>query len=584
MIPEDTTSESEINRELIYAKFKSYASEKFQEAVIVDYDYDEFLSNVNRHFKLNLPLNLSEYFIHINYAALFWLSNHPAVISTGDLAKTDKPDTILANRQNNEIAEIKKFYSNWLYQKNEKEKQYFALSTINQIEKESKNKDYIKNLLHSTILAYEKSLNSPDKAIQLLYKTKDSLDTSVIVNPDLRQELSYLINLFIGFIFFKEGAINEADIKFQEALNNKPSGITGIFYSALSQILLGNKNKALDKLLGLIKADKNRFAYAIKNNNIGLFSYFLSTAYVYNVFNQREFATLLNDLDFSLRTFISPDQTSMEILSDRLENLSTLPVSDFYNEDITKSINFLERYLDLYKSNNNFLLTCLTEYLAEKLNILFSNIIENIKTHYFAKAKEMLLIYEEEIEKANAAIKMFHREMEDAKLKAQKKVEDRIKLSEKEAEEAIAGVEAKINNLENDTKYNPGTSFNSAMLYNIIISLIVFIIGGFGSGLGGNGESSDALNSIFATIIMNGIKWGGITFIIGIIVSFFTATSAIWERTNEKNRLVKQIGVIKIYKEKEIEEIRFEQERCLKSYELNMGNRIQTMEKQFKEL
>ncbi len=462
--------------------------------------------------------------------------------------------------------------------KNEKEKQYFALSTINLVEKEASGKEYVKQFMYATILAYEKSINSPEKAVQVLYKIKENIENSGGLNPDLKRELLYFNFLFLGFIYLKEGALNEADQKFYDALNTKPSGITAMFYCAKSQLELGNHGKALELISGLINFDKTRFSFAIKNNNIVMFNYFLSCAVTYNIFGDENFAVLLNDLDFMLKTFVSQDSTNIDVINERLEALNELPIKEFFDEDAVKNIKFLEKYLELFKTNKNFMLLCVTQYLAEKLNLTVSKIIENIKKHYFDKAKESLEVYTEEIEKNTHTIRLLQRELEDNKLKAGKKMEERIKLSETEALDKVTQIEKRIDTLDNDHKFNPGAAFNTAMIYNIIISLIIFIIGGFGTGLGSNDGNTDSFNGILTTIIINGTKWGGIAFLLGLIASFVSATSTIWERSNEKNRLIKQIGLVKIIKDREIEGVKSEHDKYIKQFEKNFTDRIRTLE------
>ncbi len=578
MFPEDFNTEAELGKELTMARFNSFAMEKFQDMLNADTGMEDFLRNTSRHYSLNLPIDINEYLVNENAVTYLWLSGHPALTAAEELFKLDKPDTITLIKQNNSLAEVKKFYSNWLLQKNEKEKQYFALSTINQIEKESNSKEFVKQFMYATILAYEKSINSPEKAVQVLYKNKENIENAGGINPDLKRELLYFANLFLGFIYLKEGAINEADQKFYEALNVKPSGITAMYYCAKSQLILGNHGKALELISGLINFDKTRFNYAIKNNNLVVFNYFLTCAVTYNIFSDSSFAVLLNDLDFMLKTFVSPESTGIEVINERLESLNELPIKEFFDDDAQKNIKFLEKYLEYYKNNRNFLLLCVTQYLAEKLNNTVSRIIENIKKHYFDKAKEALALYSDEIEKNTHTIRLLQRELEDNKLKAGKKMEERIKLSESESADKIAAIEKRIEHLDNDHKFNPGAAFNTAMIYNIIISLIIFIIGGFGTGLGSHDGTGDAFNGIFTTIIINGTKWGGIAFLLGLIASFVSATSTIWERSNEKNRLIKQIGLTKIVKEKEIEAIKAEHDKYITQFDKNFNDRIRILE------
>jgi len=578
MLPDDIGLNSELNKELLNARFKSFSLEKFQDFLYINNDFEEFVRTSSRHFSLKLPAVINEFFISHKTAPYLWLTNHPSLIESEDRLKLDKGDSIQAAKFNSSLTEIKKFYANWILQKNEKEKQYFALSTINAIEKESANKDYLKNFLYSTLLAYEQSINSPEKSIQLLYKSKEIIDNNITINFELRADLNYLINLYLGFIFLKDDAVNEANQKFSEALEHKPNGISASFYYADTQLKLGNQGKAVENLAKILAFDKNRFEYAVKHNNIGLFNYFLTNAVSYNIFNNNDFAVLVNDLDFLLKTYLSPESTGLDKISNHIESFYDLPVKDFYDEEIDKNLKFIEKFIELYKDNKNFFLNYVNEYLAEKLNGILTKTAENIRKHYFDKAQEILVVYTDEIEKNQLTIKMLQRELDDTKLKAGKRLEEAIKFIEKESADNIAAIENKIEKMDGDSKFNPSAAFNSAMIYNIIISLIIFIIGGFGTGLTSSEANTDSFNSILMTIIVNGGKWGGITFIIGFIASLFTATSAIWERSNEKSRLIKQISVVSLYKEKDLEQVKNEHQKHIKTFEKNFGDRIRQLE------
>ncbi len=572
------TMEEELNKELIFAKFKSFSSEKFQDFIYQSLDFEVFLKNSTRHFSLNLPLAINEYFISAEMAPYIWLSDHPVIIASVEGIKIDKDEPQVNNKSNSSLTEIIKFYANWIFQKNEKEKQYFALSTINLIEKDTNNKEYLKFFIYATILAYEKTLNAPERSIQLLYKCKEIIDTTITISPDLRKELIYLVNLYLGFIFLKDGAVPEANQKFIDALVSKPKGVTASFYYAVTQMKLGNHGKAIDLLTEIINFDKSRFVYAIKNNNIGLFNYFFTNAVTYFIFLEREFSYLLNDLDFILKTAVSPESTSVQKISNHLESLETLPVKDYYDDEILKNLKFVEKFIEYYKENRNYFISCIGEVLAEKFNFVATKTSENIKNFYYEKAKNILFVYNDEIEKSNSNIKILQRELEGTKLKAGKRLEEKIQFLEKAAADNIANYEKRIEKMDEDTKFNPGSAFNSAMVYNIIISLVVFIVGGFGTGLSSGSGSTDSFQTAFATIVLNGLKWGGIAFMLGVIVALVSAISAIWERSGEKNRLIKEISVVKLFKERDIQQSKEENEKHIKTFEKNFADRIKQLE------
>lgn len=74
------------------------------------------------------------------------------------------------------------------------------------------------------------------------------------------------------------------------------------------------------------------------------------------------------------------------------------------------------------------------------------------------------------------------------------------------------------------------------MIFTSAISFLIFIVVGFMSVIIGSGEDD---RSGLTLLIVNGFRWGGITFIIGIAISVFTAFSSYWEKgTHKKNLLL----------------------------------------------
>lgn len=78
--------------------------------------------------------------------------------------------------------------------------------------------------------------------------------------------------------------------------------------------------------------------------------------------------------------------------------------------------------------------------------------------------------------------------------------------------QAITNLEYKIENIEQIKRYDPASAFSNAMIFNAVISILIFIIGGFMSGFLNNVHSTSSMSEIFAEVVVSGTKWGGVCF------------------------------------------------------------------------
>ena len=187
-----------LSREMASAKLKNFAKENFQNLVRFDLSRIDFLKWISQHYAYNLPSEIDEYFININVAPYFWASNISMFSAIEKAFASQKKNNFSTN-----FPEIKKFYSHWVTEKETKEKEYYALYTINLIEHNSEKDNFLQNLLYATIVSFDKRIYSPDKAIILLDESQQILVDSAL-EEELKSKFLYLINLFTGFVRSEE--------------------------------------------------------------------------------------------------------------------------------------------------------------------------------------------------------------------------------------------------------------------------------------------------------------------------------------------------------------------------------------------
>ncbi|MFH1196296.1 MAG: hypothetical protein V1720_11315 [bacterium] len=567
-----------LSNELVVSRFKYFAKEKFQDYLPGEVNFIEFFREVAKHYSLTLSPEVSEFFISVETAPFVFLSDFPPVIVAEEKFRLDsrKNAAFAAN-----YAEIKKFFSKWITQKNEKEKQYFALSTINLIERNINQNNFLKYILYAVILAYDKRIFSPERAIQLLQKSEEII-LSLDVDENFKNEFFYLINFYKGITSLKIGSNEEARDYFQAASQFKLSGISSIFYSALSEKRLDNMDRAVDHLARLIHFDKMRFKYAIENNSISTYAHFLRNAIIYQIFSENEFAGMFGEIENLLSIELPSESAEFVRINKILGDLNNIHVKEYYDDVIMKNLQFIEKFFESFHFSGNLLVPSTAVFITEKLLFVIDRLKNLIKNNFRSRIVDELKIWDKQIEDKIATIRHYSKEIEDGKDKKRKALEEAIEKMDKNNKAMIQAIEQKIEKVDDDKQYDPKSAFNSAMVYNIIISLMIFLIGGFAEGLMDKSGDSDA--SLMSTTILSGIKWGGITFLLGMIVAMFSAASAGWEKTSRKQRLLRDISLMKNHHEREKENFRETSIKKIKADEKIFLDKIKKYEQELEDL
>lgn len=381
--------------EMNFAKFKNFAKENFQNNVRFNGQRLDFLKWIPQHFAFNLPPEIDEYFISINDAPYFWVSNTPKLAALENVIKGTNGAEVSTN-----IHEIKKLYSKWITQKDAKEREYYARYTINLIEHNTSKDNFFLNLLYATLVSYDSQMFLPDKAISLLDESQLILD-NIAIDGELKKFVMYLINLFSGFVYLKMGDVQLADLKFTDAQLFNANGLTAIYYNALTQKRLQANDNALDLISKIIEFDKRRFNYAFEINNLNMYSYFLHTAFIYKIFPQQDFADML----FDIQTFLLTDKKEFDVvcgtLIDSLDNLIVLSEDITFDTDVENEIDFLKTFIFKFRSSVNRLVPFSKNLLVQKFNYLIDLILEKIKNQRTTYAETNLFLYSKQIEKGD---------------------------------------------------------------------------------------------------------------------------------------------------------------------------------------
>ncbi len=565
-------------RESSYAKFTTLGKEHFRAEDPLE--ITNVVKELAQFYKFQLPQELNEIFIKFEEAPLFWISGSSTIKKLEDNFKLNHPRKLVLDY----FRFIKEFYLKWAIIQSESEKKYFAASALNFINKDA-NKDVILNIfLHATILIYERSLFNPQKALKLLNNARTSLE-NIIIDETVKKELYYLISLYEAFASLALKQIEDARFSFESASNNFPAGITAKFYLALTELMLNNVTFSEVLVKEIFEYDKKRLEFALDNKNLKMFSYLLNHNITYNLFYYYEFSRHLNVFEEMIELFFNAGRFTIESLKDKIKIFKEAKVKEYYTEEMTVYILFIEQFLQKYLQSKNLLLLLVC---AEKLDVIFSDIVSElkaaIKNRFRIELDDKIKIFDDKIKTFHQVIERIKKEIEANKNSAKENLKKAIEKVEKHITFNIKAIEYRLDNLDKQGNLNPENAFKNAMIYTIIVTFLVFMVGGFAGYSNSYSINIYNLKSVLSVIITSGAKWGAVSFLIGIIVSFMAAGSVLVERSNQRQNLVKAISSLKNTKQKEIDRIKKDSQAREKGTINTLESSIKEQEKRIEEV
>ena len=566
----ENIDEGNLSKELEIAKFRNYSRENFSHLIRGGISFEDFMNNSARFYSINLPPELSDYFIRDDLAHYFVLSSAPVLKSVEEylLNKIDEHGFVSNYR------EVKNYYLQWILQRNPKDKHYYSSSIVNAVERNFSYQSFYNLILYGILCTYEKSIYNPTKAFELFDRAKDIV-TDLNIAAVLKTEILYLIHIYRGFVKLKEFEYTKSLDCFSEAISLNKYGVTAFFYSALCTKNLNDFDTSYDFLREVLEFDQMRFKFAISFNHLALFNFFYENAVFYNVFVEEGFAQLLPDIDFLIKSHFSDETQSMEITYSKLINLNNLRIKEFFDKSVEMEIKFLKSALDQYQQKKTGLIRIVEQIFREKLVTLIEYIRNLIESHYFDQIKEDIMVFDKQIDQNKKQLERIQLEMEDSSKKIKRNVEEAAENLEEFITERSKHLEEKIRHIDEDPRYNPSQVFYSSMLFTVFVSfLIFFVIGVITSIVGYGDEIASARLGIQV-----GLKWSGITFAVGIFISIFSTLSSFWEKSSERKNLIAKLNQVKNEESEEREYIREDSERKTFIYQKKFDERIKTQEK-----
>ncbi|MEJ5350725.1 MAG: hypothetical protein WHS65_03945 [Melioribacteraceae bacterium] len=567
------------NGETALTTFYRLGKDHFDLTIHADFD---FITSIKENIKIlafDLPDDLKEVFIPFSNAPVFWIYDSWLLNQIEEFMKVNFSRVKYLDLHKS----IKENFTKWATTRLRSEREYYANLIINFIERDVYKHNFFKHIIHAIILTYHNSLYNPTKAIELYNTVKEIINT-LRLSDDVKKEINYIINLFIGFVYLKEKDYVKANQSFKEAVDVKSSGITAKIYIALTELKMGNDEVTSFYIKEIISYDLHRLLVALDLSNFGMFNYFLMNAFINNIFYEKDFAAAVQLIAGVLQPYRLAEENSINKIMHKLNLLKEKQVKEYFTDDILKSINFFEKLTQSYLNSTNTLIIAMYPEFERKYNQTIDLIIGQMKKLVFEEIEKKLAQYDQYIVEYAQEEEKLRKELDNFHIKAKENLEKAIKKINDNYESEVKYLEEQIARIPFIERFNPGKSFSANMLNNTIIAFIVFIIGGLASYSNRVVADVSEFNSILGYVIFSGFKWGLISFIVGTFISGIIAGLVLIDRAEEKQRLVKRISMLKNNREqmiKETEEYMKEKERATVN---NINSNIMQYQKRIEEL
>ncbi|MGK9367355.1 hypothetical protein ACSSWA_00465 [Melioribacter sp. Ez-97] len=537
------------NKGASVSEFFKLGRELFELSFKGEFDYIKHLKDNIKILSFDIPEELKEIFIPFNNAPIYWVYDSWLLAQIEEYMKANFNRAKYFDLHKS----IKENYAKWATAQIRGEKEYYANLTMSFIERDIYKHNFFKFVIQAILHTYHNSIYNFSKADGLFNEVKQMVVALKLQEPVLH-ELLYIVNLFHGFLYLKEKRYDEANNLFKEAVETKQNGITAKIYSALCELKLNNREIVEYYIREVITYDFHRMIAAIDVNNFGMFNYFLINALIYNVFYEKDFAPAQQLIADTLSPYRLTEENTLKKIADKIILLKELKVDEYITEDINKHFVLLDKVIKAYAESANTLVIGMYPEFERKYQETLDLIVEEKKKREYQEIEQSLVKYDEAINDYSETIKRLKKELETFHEKVKSNLDDVIKTINSNYEYEKQIIEDKILQLPHLERYNPAKSFSANMVNNTIIALIVFLIGGLAGYSNESLAYTSGYNSTIMMIIFSGLRWGIVSFLIGVLISGVIAGFVLIDRVDEKQKLVKKLNSLKFQKDRLIKE------------------------------
>ncbi|MCF6271068.1 MAG: hypothetical protein L3J41_15255 [Melioribacteraceae bacterium] len=570
-------TEDKVMANQIMSSLLSFGKKYIQSDYDAEYNFEKKIKENAQFYAIPLPDEISEKFIFYEYAPNSLMFESPLI---SYLHKIFKVNHTIVHGENPQ-RQLKEYYIKWLKRKKGTDTKYFANSMLSYLEKTKNNA--FNMLMHAMVLTYDEEMFNPEKSIELISRASDIIFNKHI-DDKYFDELRYFLKTTEGFLHLKSANLSSSNRLFYEALEVKHTGITAKFHLALTEIQLENTQAATDLVEDIYKTDIARLNFAIENNSLSVYEFFLNNSITKYFFLEPKFYPLLYFFEDKIELFKSHNRAILEEVKSSLFNLREIKVNSYFTERIKGNLRFIESYLRKYNGGESLLLSDSSKGIVKKFDEIIQIVDEEIKKKYYSGLEERLLHFKSKIEEAKLDKLHSEKDLESYRRRMSEKLKANLNEYDSQMSAKINAIEHKVNSLDEKSDLDPSATFRNAFTYTSMLSIMVLLLSGFASYSNSDFNEMASFSNVIRTVLVEGAKWSLITFLVGTIVSIFTTISTIVQKSSFKQNMVKKVSSYVDEKEKGKEQLRKETEFMIKQMEMKTKHRIELFEAEITDL
>lgn len=566
LIPEDSV------------RFNRLKQQYFKKAKLKDFSYLEVLKEGSKFFTFDLPVEIGDYFVRREETPNLWLLEFPLLLKSEKIF-----DEKNKNSRNQDENSVKRYYQRWIVAKESYQKKIFSSLAAKLVLNTPESKNFIDLIYYSLILIYDDYIRNFNEAILQLQKAKILVKDSELEEP-LKEELNYHIELYKSYAQMEAGNFEDASKSLSQAIKHNPFGITAKFYLAYVASITNQNDLGLLLLKEIFDFDISRLNYAAESGNISIFNYFLQNIIFTNLFYYSEFSVYSYFLEQNLSSGVPIKNHMLDELKGKLDKLKEEDLKVYCSPNITNSLGFFYKFIEEYKNNNSPILRFVMRIIMSIFNSVLDELKEIVRAKSYANYENEMKRYDGYIEESTHIMNQLSRESVDFKEEIKKRLSQTIQQIDEYTKESIQDIESSLQNLESQKAFNPVLTFRNSMSYNILVSIIVFVIGGVAGYYNNSGFFEGEFNVLLATILLTGLKWSALTFVVGFFVALALAAFVMVERSNQKQKLHRNIMIHKKEKDIAVDALKNEAESKQISVTENFNERIESHKRKIEAL
>lgn len=551
----------------------------FKSSLNIEKTYIDLLKESSKFYYFQPPPKFNEFFLNEKEQPIFWILETPLAAACEEFLKISRKSKNIEASDNS----IKQYFHKWIVAKNEQHKKMFASMAINLLKNSADSITFLDRIYCALLFIYDRHFRKPNDAIDQLKIIDEELN-SLPITSKVKEELFYFTMLYRGFVYYTSGDFDEASKSFSDAINQNPNGITAKFFLASCYAQLNESQQSELLVKEIYNYDISRLNYAIDTNNPSLLSYFFKTSLFPNIFSYRSFECLSDFIETEIILPLIKKTETIPDIGQKFDKFLDLELEEYYDDEIKNSIHFISKTYSEKNIDNNPFITAVSKSIVKKYESTLQKLKELIKDKIVSEFKQELTFFDNKIAEIHNIIEQLNKEIIDFKEEIKKKHNMSASLIEDYIKQRVSEVEDMLNNIHLVDSLNPQKSFKTSMTYNFIISIVVFAIGCIAGYSNYNEELGDEFYLMLGKLILTGVKWSALTFLIGILFSAASAGLVVIDRSNEKQKLSKLITDYKKERELRLEMLKKETAEKEKSITENFNERIESNKKKIEEL